>query len=606
MATPNLSPYVSVPRLVLNYSTQLKRAITGQGTHRHTFAAISENTWIREIPYLNGLMLVDKKSEQLLFQTYFSKEHLIRAKLVEYLLSDRRITLILGEPGCGKTTILNYLYRYSDEMKEFRSSHEFIILTCNINYASANEDAQETITLYQWITAQFTEELIQLANKNNFAMEDVYANDIDHKGFVKALNEALARMKMEELDEIKKAKVLLGLMKGPTYSKRLLDWFEKRHPDKKISVVIDNLDCYTREQREECFANLLPLLLRQNVRVVIPLRYGTQLDHTDSMHQYGQSPKKIAVDPPVFKQILNLRLTKLPAGVVLKDKLKQSEDTLQNIWSSFSSMDAVTLFNGLFGTDTRQKLEIFKEALTSYHFISPENYQSKETFIRMLMVDEYCLTLPEYSKILNIFDQGSVQGYQNTLVRIRVLQLIRMSGNLCLNEATTIEELSEAYSPGLLLETVNALIKHGMVEIQGLRGMALLPKRQKSGPYIVLTHSGDYYLDHLLRNRTYVTLCAQSSLIPESVFRMVDGISVCARIQQLLLEDEGLNGLTNKLWDQWGDELFVPLNQFINYIESEEKKEGHRFANKEFVSAIALAPVFKSTFLVTEVYEEEC
>ncbi len=107
MATHSMHSYFSVPRLVRDFSTQLKRNISaGQRTHNHIFSADSENTWIREIPYFNGLMLTDKKSEKMLFETYFAREHLIKANLVERLLSDQKVTIILGEPGCGKTTVL--------------------------------------------------------------------------------------------------------------------------------------------------------------------------------------------------------------------------------------------------------------------------------------------------------------------------------------------------------------------------------------------------------------------------------------------------------------------------------------------------------------------
>ncbi len=486
-------------------------------------------------------------------------------------------------------------------MKGFRSNHEYIIITCNTDFVSAGEEGKETLTLYQWITAQFTDELIKIAQANRFEMEHAFDENVEFKHLLKAINTAATRMKDEELDDVKRAKVLLGLMKGPTFSKRLIDWFEKYQPDKKITVVIDNLDCYSHDQRAECFANILPVLTRHNIKIVVPLRFETELDDRGALFQYSQAPKKFPLDMPVFKHILNLRLTKLPPGVTVKDHTQTSRQILQSIWDSFSGKDAVTLFNGLFGANTRQKLEVFKEALKSFHFNSQDDYKSKEKFIEMLMLDEYFIALPDFSRMLNIFDQGSRQGYQNTLARIRVLQCIRMSGNnLALEDKTTIPELGGAYEPVLLHDTINALIKHGLVEISGVRGMRMLPPLQKRGPQIALTHSGSYYLSHLLSNKTYVTLCAQSSLIPESVYRKENGISVCKRIQELLLLDEGLNELANRLWKDWSNELFVPLEDFIKYIANEEEQESQKLSDKDFVSAISLSTKMREDFLASE------
>jgi len=599
MEIPRFSPYIAIPRIASNHATQLKRVVPK--SHRHIFSTTSTGAWIRESPYLADLLEQEKSVEQMLFEAYCLADHLIKANLIDALLSsDRRAVLLIGEPGSGKTTAINYLLRYSSAFVGLKKTHEAIIITCNINYSS-------DITLYQWVTAQITEQLIRIANENSFALEDVYADDVDFKGLSKAIKEAAARMesRMEfkntdgprDLDEGHRLKVFLGLVQGPGYSKRLLEWFEKRHPEKKIIIVLDNLDLYTPKQRAEIFANLLPVLMRQNVKVVIPLRPGTRLDHTDALHQYAQGPKIVPFSPPDFKRVLKLRLTKLPTGVSFRADAAGALKILDDIWTAFTARDAVNLLNGLFSTDTRQKLDIFRDALISNHFQSPSDYESADQLLRMLMLDEYCIMYPEITtRILNLFDNKSVQGYQNTLIRIRILQCIQMSSNLCLNAVSTIKELSGAYDADLIRLTITELIKSGLVEVPEMPGFSTLLPKQESGPSLVLTASGRYYLDYLLYNKTYVSICAQASLIPESVFRKENGIPLCKRIQQLLLDEDSLSEMARRLSNLWRDELFVSLDDFIDYIAYEEKYEAQKLSDTEFISAINISARMRAAF----------
>ena len=362
--------YQSITQASQPYSTQFKRILVQAAGYKHVCSDVVGNDWIRDLPYFHELVLKEKSIERVLFDAYFSKQHLERARLASHLLGDDKTLIILGDPGCGKTTLLNYLFRYGGEMKEFRKEHEFVIVTCNEDYGPADKDGR-SLQLHEFVLAEVTRQLHSIAvQKCSFAVESLYRDDTDYRHLVKAIRDAMTRMRGsgEELDEVKRGRVLLGLMQGPTFTRRLLDWFGKYHSAKRIAVVLDNLDCFTDQQREACFANVLPMLRRRNVKLIIPLRYGTELGHRDALHQYGGYPKKVATDVPLFKDVLELRLTRVPTGVKLggrRDKARQM-DTWWQIWKHFSEGDAITVLNGLFGTDTRRKLEVFNEALISY------------------------------------------------------------------------------------------------------------------------------------------------------------------------------------------------------------------------------------------------
>ena len=215
----------------------------------------------------------------------------------------------------------------------------------------------------------------------------------------------------------------------------------------------------------------------------------------------------------------------------------------------------------------------------------------------MLMLDEYCIPLPDFglTKVLNLFEQGTGQGYESSLVRVRALQHVGRHRALRLGTTDPIVPLHGAYPVRIVREAINDLLGFGLLEIKGERGMTRLPEESGSRDVqLCITGIGTYYRDELLWDRTYVALCAQCSLLPGECFRRIDGTPVYERVRELILHDEGLSKFVNELVNTYGDEPFVSLAEFVSFIECEETAERGKFVADHDCDALALSPRWKA------------
>ncbi|MFC1981064.1 hypothetical protein ACFLVN_02330 [Chloroflexota bacterium] len=480
-----------------------------------------------------------------------------------------------GEPGSGKTTIINYLYRYSSEMSVYRAKgNESIIVQCNQGYELYAEDGKTRLTLPEYITSEFTTQLHKIAEDNNFVFEDLYPG-VRQDQLMKSLQKALTRMKSGESDFVRQSKLLLSLMMGQNFLSRLIKWFERRLPSKLITFIVDNLDCYTPEQRSECLRTANSLVRgHQNFALLIPLRFGTELDHRDEMHQYSHFPELIDIYTPPLKDILDRRLSRLPKGVIEGTFWR---DFVSKLREGFIPSKSIALLNGLFGDDTREKLEIFRKGLNSPYLLVPEDYGNPDLFLRMIMLEENSVMIGN-DFVVNLFNNEGQAGFRNSLVRPRILRYALDCAGCELNSTTIIEDLSKVYDRRILTNTINLLLRRGLLQIHGMPGVERIPDltNEPQGCKIDVTDIGHYYMEELITNNTYLSICAQSSLIQEKFIRTIGRENVGELVRTAITQNE-LPKLIHKLQTEFGDELFISKENFLSFLLEQQDEEAKAF-----------------------------
>ena len=258
----------------------------------------------------------------------------------------------------------------------------------------------------------------------------------------------MERMRHRGASDPNEAKILSALLESQNYNRRVLAWFEKHHRGLIIDIVVDNIDCFEAEERDATISHLLPLTTRRNTKVILPLRYATLLesDSRDALHQYGDE-SELPIYGPGFRSVVQQRLSKLPVSLASAEQRKW-DGIMTDIGNGLASNQVVTLFNGVFGDDTRDKLRGVRLLMESPHIPSPRGYGNRNNLLAALMLEHYWIPLPRVSRVLSLFHGSESPGYQNTLIRVRILQLVSAAGPLRVVPGSYVPQLHDAnYDP---------------------------------------------------------------------------------------------------------------------------------------------------------------
>lgn len=585
--------YIEIPRLFENHIA-LAQCFPSMDSDRYTHIIhhldsgidiIRTLPWFDELVVSEGLTYVPNPgtSEKVLFDTYFVDSYLKRndSNLLSKLTSDNRLLIILGEPGSGKTTSINYLYRHSPELTEYRAAHYIIIITCNKDYALISRNQKRRISLIEFVSIQLSESLNNLALKYECTEEEIF-EDIGHRALAKGINEAMKRARGGDAEGLFEPRIFQNLLEGENYNNRVLTWFQRHHPELTIDIIIDNLDCFPRDDRNDCISKILHMCCRNNTKIVLPLRYATytEFDHTDALYQYGESEVKLPLNSPGFKNIISKRLTRIPDKLLLSDR-QAWVAKMKRINSGLCSGDIVDLFNGVFGEDVREKLKGVKTILENHYVSSFEDYKNREKVLKALMLEECYIALPKFTHIHNLFYNHDSPGFQNTLTQIRILQIVSAKDPLALENDKIISELFDAnYDIRTLRNGINYLLRSNLISVKDRFGMERLPKDIANKELkLRLTSIGDYYLKVLLNDPTYISIAAQSSYIPKSITRMEEGKYVVDITRDYIRQENDVNAYLAELSKKYGINLFVSSEEFVDYISTEEKAEANNCNN---------------------------
>jgi hypothetical protein len=556
------------------------------------FDIIRSLPWFDELALTHGYDYNAKPDpvEAVLYQKYFvENEGLFESLLKDSLFDDNKMIFVLGEPGSGKTTVMNFILRHSHAFKAYREKHDILILTCNRAFGS-NKDIKSSvekglyfneITLRDSVILHLGEAVNAICEKYGCLIEDLYHDVVKKKPLAVNIQKAIRRLKNNELNGEEYERVVHSLLSGTNFINRALDWFEVYQSDKKFDVVLDNMDCFSKEERESCFVAVLPMIIRKNTRVIIPMRQPTFADytHSDAINQYTSTSPPIALCSARFKDILQKRLTNVPSDIKKYDSVRWN-GLIKEIKDHLLSGDVIELFNGVFGEDNREKLKALKFIMESPLLPTPNEYGFADNVLRALILGNHMIAIDDYrySKVRNLFRAGETGGYQNTLVKIRVLQKINELGPLQVDAEKIIEDLFVAgYQKNVLINAVNSFLRDDLIEVfekPDIKKIDLNKIDSEGVQYkLQLTQIGDFYLNNLILNKVYVELMAQSAHIKMQFLRRHNDRIVVEELNKKIRKEENEGVYLREMYDNYSHQIFVSLDDFVMFIKSEEEEE---------------------------------
>ncbi|MFC1453245.1 hypothetical protein ACFLSJ_07890 [Verrucomicrobiota bacterium] len=556
---------------------------------------------IRRIPWLEELVIPSgltyrrepPSTEKTLFNTYYveNKDDPRLARVVKALTSIHRLVLLLGEPGSGKTTLINYLYRHSRALREYVKTHFVVIVTCNTDYGILERGGSSVASLQHHVAIQLSDALNGLTEQYNCTEKDIY-EDMDQRAFVRSLKKMLAKLRAhEELDAEERLVRFDKLLEGHNYVQRVLKWFERHHPELTIDLVIDNLDCFKKEEKEECIRRLLPMCRHKNTKLVIPLRYRTysEIDRSHTLHQYSWADNPVSVHAPGFRRIAQSRLQKTP-DIVKLTVGKEWPETMRRIAAGLGSREVVKLFNGLYGDDTREKLKTVRRLLENHRLESADRYSDPDRVLEAIMLGPSYVAIPPAGNVHNLLRGEWTAGFESTLVQVRVLQLVGRLERYQLDDSKLMPELVDTgYALQNVRSALNLLLRRGLLGISQMPGLAKLPRDWREHELVLtLTPVGEYYISELLLNPTYLTLCAQCASIRRKFLRRTKkGKCVADLLVERILSEDNPEDLMEELERNYGNAPFVSLPAVIDFLQEEEDAETAADKKESFLGPIA-------------------
>jgi hypothetical protein len=579
--------YVDIPQLFENHidKAQYYPDLESE-SYTHTISTLDSGVdiirslpWLEELTITTGLAYdpAPTPEERLLFDTYFVKPHVqpFFDAMASKLFARTSQLIILGETGGGKTTAINYLYRHSAELQEYRQRHYIVLITCNTDYALISHDQTRRLTLADFVAVRLSEAMHKAALDYNCTVDALF-QDIAQRPLARGIQEAMKRLSSGHTDALLEPRIYQHLLEGENYNNRLFQWFETNHPELTIDIVVDNLDCFPRDERNDCISKLLHMCRRSNTKLILPLRYSTyvEYEHTDALYLYGASEIRLPLNSPGFRHIVRCRLEKIPNKVKLTN-LGDWQNRMKLICRGLCSDEITEIFSGIFGEDSREKLKAVKAVLESPHVVFGGDYANSSKILEALMLGECIIPLPKFSHLINLFYNNESPGYQNALTLVRLLQIVGGSEPFYVRPAMYVQLLGNAgYEPRVIRNAINYLLRRGLLAVHDNYGVNRLPDDlERTETRLRLTAPGRFYLTYLLHHRTYLTLAAQSSYIPKKFTRSEDGEFVVDVVQREIRQERNVGRYLAKIMKKHGHEIFVPAMNFGSYLRELEESE---------------------------------
>ncbi len=253
------------------------------------------------------------------------------------------------------------------------------------------------------------------------------------------------------------------------------------------------------------------------------------------------------------------------------------------------------MFRGIAGTDTRYYLALIERVLESPHLSDFQDYANYESILKALILNRSLLYDAVISDLFNLFDNNRTGCSQNTLIRIRLLQLVRRRQYVGVEDEQVFNLLGTlGYSEPLALRTLDDLVNKRLLVVHDApyaTGFLDDQGRVKiRGCHLRISPIGRYYLKHLCGNDTYLRLMGQVSNVRRRYLRKKSGVCVYDCIQEDISSGKLADG--NKIMESYArrstGELCVELDSFKQFVASEKEAEKDCFRGVGYVENVSL------------------
>jgi len=458
--------------------------------------------------------------------------------------------IILGPPGCGKSTYLHYFF--SIKTKELGIKDKIEPIFVDLRGENDAEQVEKTI----WdsvieVCCRYHSELRELKPE---IVKEVFSKDLaPYRGLLESawwqspevVTQRLYRIVSEQFQPNKRL-----------WACRLHEYHCIKSQYPRIIIVLDNIDNKTTEFQTNAFRAAALAVRTLGVPAIISMRTYT---YPAAFHHMGMSqwiPRHLSLRAPDRISLLKLRFKYLievgvshrypeieGKGWTLKieewnKEIKSTEDVrelLKALQDAFIASPIVNTLLQLSGENIRLMLEISQKSLQSYWIISRNPVDADGTLrfrfyssdlIKALMLgnNRYMNLKDPTTYIVNIFDNPEVLRFKYTkslvLLGFRLLQMLEFFSH----QGTTVDGLTNCleifgYERSLVKKRAFDYLQRGLINtifsIEPLDSIDQLADDE----VIRISEMGKFILDELSTDFTYVENVKWATYVPEEVYQ---------------------------------------------------------------------------------------
>lgn len=495
--------------------------------------------------------------------------------------------IIVGSKGAGKTTFINYLFKYNiDNEKDFSKSHPFVYLDFR-NYSGSKSLFEKSV--FDDILEQVYDKYSSLNLTSNTALRSIYHKEIDRNNksiwqYDKENNTESYQNKLNNFIEDK-------IKDSENHFFRLSEHLIKGRRI-RLCIVIDNADQFEIEIQKSVFLFAQSLNRKGNATIILSLREGYYYKWR-YLPPFDAFPCNVYhITAPPYKEVLQKRVDFVLNQMEIRGKTKGivSNNKTFVIQNDSVRKFLLSLKTSLFGTNNnemlqfleettypniREGLEIFKQFLISGHTEVHQYVLRQETspdsnqpipyweFIKAISLNNKKYYNHNISIINNIF--YPTEGSRNHFLKIKILSFLDnklLVGGLSekfYNVGELINNFEETgYLSKIVMSELNELCKSRLVETENQLSDVEDNSTISMEDSVSISMKGHHYINTLMTNFSYIELVLEDTpIFNEEYFNKI-------KSEFPLSDDTGKRDIYKRV---------AVVESFLKYLENEEKSE---------------------------------
>jgi len=444
--------------------------------------------------------------------------------------------IIIGAKGAGKTTFINYLFKFNED--EQVKKHHPIVYTDFIKY-DITEDRKAIISD---ILNSLEENYPALNLQDLNILKTIYIKEINalNKGIWKHYKDNNLTKYNEKLSDFLESKVTDQEEHLIKISEYLI-----RNRRMRLCLILDNADQLDLESQHKAFLFCHSLSRRAKCAIVISLREGYYYKWRTQPPFDAFSNNVYHVSAPPYKDVLQKRMNYALDKLRLKKDVRSdhkdkfiviSEETILKFFTTLNdtlflnkNTEMLQFLERTSYPNIRQGLETLKSFLISGHtniqqyVMSDYNKVPIWEFVKAIGLDNKNYYNSETSPIHNVFQPQGNNKSHFTKIRILKYLLYKTEKFSFYEKYATISELELiflkiGYSEDVLKAEISSLLDFKLIETDEQHSDVERSTKDNDINQICLSMSGHYYLEELVNKFLYIDLVLQDTSIFDPVY----------------------------------------------------------------------------------------